>query len=505
MAKQASTTRQILSASFASWIGIFANIIIQIALVPVYLSYWGTETYGLWLIFLSIWSILIITYNGYQIYVGFEVIKVADKKPEVNIIMSSTMIIAMGISILLVFISLMFWKYDTGILLGLSVEMASLLGQLLIIYSAALLVSGSFHGVIEKWLIPYGFNPYFSWFRTGRLVINNLVAVIAVSNGLDILDTVFIVALSDILMFWLSSWFLIKVLRKNELGWSNNFSLMLGLSYLKGASYLMLKYLLDSIRNVGLRIFLAPSLSVTQIAQFTTLRTPSNIVMQGANSLAFAIQPELMGAIRDKELDKVFVLNTFIWLLISFLIIPFVFILQLVMPFFFEVWTLGKLSFDKEVFTVFSIIVVIYTLYLPLESIVKGNNLVKKQVFISALAALLLVILISWLSPTHKLLGAAFSLLIVEIVALFLYLTFVFNWLNNAGFKVPYFLFVITFTNVLIFALLLYFMVEKSNYDFYFMVIGIVISVSLGCMTWLYYPKEIKKQLTNLLVNKVKK
>ncbi|WP_339726245.1 hypothetical protein [uncultured Paraglaciecola sp.] len=505
MVKPTTTTRRILSASFASWVGLLANIVIQIALVPVYLSYWGAETYGLWLVFLSIWSFLIIIYNGYQIYVGFEVIKVADRKPAVNTIMSSTMIIVMGISALLVFMSLMFWKYDTGSLLGLSAEMANLLGQLLIIYSIAWLVSGSFHGVLEKWLIPYGFNPYFSWFRTGRLVISNLVAVISVSNGLSIFNTVFVMALSDILVFWLSSCFLIKVLRRHELGWCKNVSLLLGLSYFKGSSYLMLKYLLDSIRNVGLRILLAPSLPVNQIAQFTTLRTPSNIVMQGANSLAFAIQPELMGAIRDKEFNKVFVLNTFIWLLISFLIIPFVYTLQLVMPFLFELWTLGKLSFDNEVFTVFSIIVVVYALYLPLESIVKGNNLVEKQVFISALATLLLIALISWLLPSHKLLGAAFALLIVEIVVLFLYLIFVFSWLKNAGFKVPYFLFVMTFANLLVFASLLYFMVETNNYRFYFMIIGVVISVSFGYMTWLCYPKEIKKQLINLLVSKLKK
>ena len=44
-----STAARLISGSAASWVQIAVNMASQIVLVPIYLSYWEAETYGVWL------------------------------------------------------------------------------------------------------------------------------------------------------------------------------------------------------------------------------------------------------------------------------------------------------------------------------------------------------------------------------------------------------------------------------------------------------------------------
>ena len=505
MKGNSSVLKRVLSGSAASWTNIIINIIVQLALVPLFLNYWGAETYGLWLLFLSVWGVYLIFYNSFQLYVGFDAIKIAKDKKQLNKVMSSTASIALLLSLSLIAFTYLLKVTNSAKYLSLDSEMAKTLYTLLFVYSTAWLFSGAIHVTFEKWLTPFGYAPYVLWLNTARIFIRNFVAVICVMNGLDIINTVVFTAGFDILLYCVSAVFVRKFMKLNNLGFTSDWSFKLGWQYLYNSLYLFVKYILDACRNIGLRLILAPVLSVTEIALFATLRTPSNIVMQGTNSIAYAMQPELMASIRDKEVNKVFVFNTLLWFIMATLIVPFVYILQLIMPDFYEFWTLGKFEFDSQVFALFSLVVLTYTVCSPFEAIVKGNNLVKEQAMISFISMVLLIIFIVMFGRIYGVLGVAISLLLVELVVLAIYSFIGFRWLNKTGFTIPLRSFITALLCLFVTAANFYLITKATYLHYTLYVFGISVSLFMGYLFWQLYPVSIKHQVVTVVKSKIKK
>src|SRR6202051_633928 len=77
-----STLHRFLSASAAGWVKILLTIVSQLVLVPIFLGHWSVEEYGCWLIIQSMVSLSSIVSAGHQNFVGFEFLKVGDKRPD---------------------------------------------------------------------------------------------------------------------------------------------------------------------------------------------------------------------------------------------------------------------------------------------------------------------------------------------------------------------------------------------------------------------------------------
>lgn len=497
-----NSSKKIVSASLASWINIIINVLIQILLVPIYLKYWGSQVYGLWLLFLAVWAITIIPQTSYLIYTGFEILKKAKDKSYVNDIMTSVLIISIILSFFpLVISAILMYVLPNGFL-SLDHSQTILLGKLVLIYSIGYILSISVHSVIEKWLIPYGFNPYFAWFRVYKLLVTYTVAILLVVNNFDIISTVIGMITADILLHFCSFIFLRKKLSENDLKLSNNYSLYNGLIFLKKSTWLMFKYLLDSIRNVGVRVLLAANITTDQIALFSTLRTPANIILQGVNSIAFSIQPELMLSIRDQEYNKVYIYNTILWLFLSLIIIPLIIIIQIFMPNIFKLWTLGMMEFDSNIFAIFSIIALLYGIYSPMESIIKGNNLVKILAFSSFISSFILILLIIVTTKEFGILGAALSLLTSEFFIFTIYLFYSYKWMRTNNFKTPYKHFFLMMSNFFIASIFL--ILISYNNNIFLTIFPCLFSIGTGLLMYYYYPYEVKMKIKNLYKGKMK-
>ena len=70
-----STTSRLLSGSLANWVKIGVTFIARLVLVPVYLSYWTPEVYGIWISIEAFLSIVTTISRGHQDYLGFEFLK----------------------------------------------------------------------------------------------------------------------------------------------------------------------------------------------------------------------------------------------------------------------------------------------------------------------------------------------------------------------------------------------------------------------------------------------
>src|SRR5688572_7738609 len=72
------TAARLISGSAASWVQIAVNMASQIVLVPIYLSYWNAETYGVWLAVQGIMSTLSMLDLGHQNFLAYEFLRLGD-------------------------------------------------------------------------------------------------------------------------------------------------------------------------------------------------------------------------------------------------------------------------------------------------------------------------------------------------------------------------------------------------------------------------------------------
>ena len=70
-----STAARLISGSAASWVQIAVNMASQMALVPIYLSYWDAKTYGVWLAVQGIMSVLSMLDSGHQNFLAYEFLR----------------------------------------------------------------------------------------------------------------------------------------------------------------------------------------------------------------------------------------------------------------------------------------------------------------------------------------------------------------------------------------------------------------------------------------------
>src|SRR5215207_2494869 len=110
-----STAARLISGSAASWAQIAVTMASQIVLVPIYLSYWDVETYGVWLAIQGIMSVLSMLDFGHQNFLAYEFLRLGNN----NMLALSKYLwsgIVMGLIISMIQIFLIIIFFYSGIL-----------------------------------------------------------------------------------------------------------------------------------------------------------------------------------------------------------------------------------------------------------------------------------------------------------------------------------------------------------------------------------------------------
>jgi O-antigen/teichoic acid export membrane protein len=142
-----------------------------------------------------------------------------------------------------------------------------------------------------------------------------------------------------------------------------------------------------------------------------------------------------MRYLRNKEQDKIDSSMGFVWLCSVVIVVPVVLFFQWVMPMVFTAWTRGKIPYDAHLFGVFSITLLIFSLSRPPSAILQGNNLANAQLIINALISVFAIIGVILMTPLFGILGAAYVLLVSELIGLILTMYYGIQWLNKNRLK----------------------------------------------------------------------
>jgi len=271
---------------------------------------------------------------------------------------------------------------------------------------------------------------------------------IAIYFGASFLEAVYILILSEFLSYLPLMLFLLNTLRKLSFKiYKPDF--VNGLKSFNSSLIILINNLTDFAKNIGLRLILAVIFSPIYVSYFVSLRIISNFVRFSIDSLREPFFPIIMNSFKRKKNNDIISLIELYWLISLFIICPALILMQLFIPFIFEIWTLDKIQFQPALFSLLLMSLLFYPLYVPFDIILRGFNENKKILKISLTIIFVFFISFIVLIKFYSFISIGISILLSEICAMILYLSFAKQFLIKKKIKLNLILF--NFSNLFIF------------------------------------------------------
>jgi len=498
-----SVSTRLISGSAASWAQIGITFITQMLLVPVYLSYWDVATYGLWLAILTLGYLLIALDFGHQEFLAYELLRIGkqNRKMISRYLYSG---IFMGILSGALQIPVVVGLYKIGFLdtLGdtepLSEAQTRTTFVVLLAGSVSSLISISIGGILTRALSSLGYYPRVAWWSVYTSVVMNVAPAIAVIMGADLLVTGITVAttrvITDIPLFY----DMFRLLKKENITFSYP-SVRLGWKNFAKSTFLSTTGILETLRHQGIRLLLTPLAGATALAAFSTMRTATNVAMQGLRTITIPLMPELVQFLHKKDQERSEAAFATVWIVAVIGLCPAVILLQDIIEPLFIAWTRGQIVFNPWLFATLSTAVLVYAVAQPAIAVVRGNNILQPQIVISAVTGGIAVGGIVVLVPIFGITGAGVSLLLSELAAIVAYLSTAKKWLLRNGLKWPEKPFAVVVVSVLITAFTLIAIVLYPDFKWLISLVAMLLLLWNFLRYWQHLPAAITQKANTLL------
>ena len=493
-----SAVKRVISGSLALWLRIVVTIISQIIAVPLYLSYWSVETYGMWILIQSIITFLTIFDIAHHNYLGNEFLKLGKKKTdEIGEVLFTGLVTALIVALLI------FLTFLMMILSGLISQWAGIedinnqaFEVSLLITSATWILTITYTGIVGRALYPFGYYPLCAWSGVLIALMTTTSSMFAVYFGFDLIGTTIATCIVTLICNSILSAILFRLAKKENLI-VKNLNIKLGFSRFFASLGIGAQAGLDILRLQGVRFFLLPLSGMAQMIAFSTMRTGANLAQQGIGTITGPLMPELMGYLTNRDQLRTESAFAVIWLMLCVVLAPAVLIIQLVAPVLFPLWTQGKIDFNPVLFSLLSLGVLVSALAQPPIAVVNGNNLVRQQFIISAISTSITICGIYLMVPIFGITGAALALLIGEIVTLVSYVYVAKEWLFNAELHWPNSAFRNASLSIAVASLGMASIIYFPNYEDYCLVIALAVQMLVIAAYWSKLPQITRQRAAN--------
>jgi O-antigen/teichoic acid export membrane protein len=486
-----STLHRFLSASAAGWVKILLTIVSQLVLVPIFLGHWSVEEYGCWLIIQSMVSLSSIVSAGHLNFVGFEFLKVGDKRPDqFRVLFYSAVPWALLIALLellvlvgLIYLGFMRSMFDPNRSLNQPL-LHQAFGSLLLYSASALITSVS--GLAGRAVAPFGYFPRMTWWQTGLGLVGAVTSAVAVAAGANLIETSVCTVLAGLAFnvpVHIDLWRMLSRhgIRPTRPDWKA------GLRNFTHSVAIALTTVLDIFRQQGVRVLLSSTIGISGMTAFATTRTMSNLSLQGIGTITAPVMPEIMRFLRERDAERTNAIIGFVWALAVVGLAPVLIVFQWIMPVVYHVWTRGKIGFDPMLFGLFSISLLIFALARPLIAILQGNNLLKVQLYISIGNSIIAVAGILLFTGIFGVSGAATALLVAELAATALSAFFAKRWLDRNHIRFPWELLYVALTSIAVAAISILSMVAFQTK----ITVILAVSLAVNCFIAVAYYRKL--------------
>ena len=442
--------------------------------------------------------------QGHQNFIGYEFLRIGRQNiPALSKYLWSAMIVGILISSLQILLIVIFMYTDIlAFLLGETgtgqVDLVRSAGFALIFQGILWLFQVTITGLMVRVLAPFGYYPRMAWWSFFYAIVAAVSPLTAVVMGADLLMASLVLTLSCLTTGLFLYVDLFRLLKKERIRFIKP-SLALGYSNFSKSLPLLGKSLFENVRQQGVRLVLAPLAGPAALAAFSTMRTGANVALQGLNTIVNPILPDLMRFLHDRDQPRSEAAFSTIWVVVVALMAPGAVILQLIMEPFFVFWTRGKIAFDPFLFATLSVGVLVYAVIQPAMAVVIGNNLTKLQLWLSAIAAMTVFVVLILFVPIIGNMGAGIALLLAEIAAAIGYKIHAKRWLRQNQLAWPSRPFILAVTSVVIAALSLTCITLFSEFKWLILAISMLLFAWNSWRYWQVLPSVALESAKNIV------
>lgn len=500
-----SVTSRLISGSAASWARIAVTMIAQVALVPLYLSHWNVSTYGIWIAIQALVNLLSTLDRGYVEYLGYEFLRMdKENRSKVSLRLWSglTLILIIGLvefALILSFSGLGYLPYLLGEKEVVSLTMSKQIAITFMLQWVGWTYFSNTTGLFFRALTPYGYYPRMGWWNVISAIITAAVPAVAVVMGANLL-VAGIWAFASLFVVSLMQFFdIFNLLKKTGIPFVKS-SFKIAFKDYSVSLVLSGRFFLENFRQQGVRLLLAPFTGSAGIAAFSTMRTAANVAQQGLLTITHPLLPELMRFLSQRDKERTQAAFDTVWLVVVFVLAPAVVILQAMAPPLFHLWTGGQIIYDPLLFGTLSLGVLVYAWAQPALAIMVGNNLLKNQIVVSIVSAVIVVGLIVITIGRLGILGAGIALLVAELVAAFYFQWHAKVWLAGIGLTWPRRSSTIAGMSVLISAAGMIAMIYIENWPLMVLALTLLVLVLNMRQYYLNMPAIAKEKLRSMVL-----
>src|SRR5258708_4365468 len=322
----------------------------QLVSVPVSLHYWGNETYGSWLALLSAFMVLRGLDGGYTEFVGNKLNYLYHQNTRALREQLSSAVLGIAI------ISFVQLALAAGSLildplsaiLGMPADHAGLTAKLgLLVLVMSWVLTGSYLGIVHRLLIPAGLMYQAAWWAMGFQVCQFAAIMVSAICRLDMLQTSVLFALSQVLIYVASAFYVRRVLPRFS-PWLKGAKPRTGLSDLRHSLFLTTSNLIQQSATNGYVLLVSVLAGPIAVPVFTTVRTLTNLWTAVTTILSTPLLPDVVRIHAKGEVQKLVAINQAYWVLVGSAVNLGAILSYPLIPFLYGQWTAHAVVLDKS-------------------------------------------------------------------------------------------------------------------------------------------------------------
>ena len=431
-----NTFNRFLSGSMASWLEIGLILLLNFLLVPVYLSNWSLEIYSAWILLISVWGISFLLHAGHADFLYHQSLNFGSKNiDKINVQIISSIPYLLIISLTVVIISFIDIKVNfISNFLKIPIDLKETWNLSFFYVAIVAILFGSNRIFFQGPLAITGNFQFYAWFNFYHKLIVSMVPGVTVLFGADFELAVKSVLIAEFVFSTFCYYFFLTILKKEGFKiYKPNF--IIGLKNLISSFWTLLKNILEFFSQTGMRFLVSGIYGPIILVYFATTRTVANLLQQALIALGRPLLPELMYYLKNKQEQQVVAVFELLYLIILLFLCPLTFFLQLIMPYFFEFWTLGKIAFNPFLYLILTQSILFHALCMPAERILTGSNFYRLNFFIKLAVFLIMLFYIYFTRESLEIVNVGIALLISEIFLFTSSYYFLLKYANDINFK----------------------------------------------------------------------
>ena len=412
-----SIEKRTLRGTVLGFVSFFINATHSIILVPFFLTYWGNVKYGIFIGIYAFIQLMRTLDGGHQSYIGnqFNLYFHSNKRKAYETLSSS-----IGIAFLIGFVEfvvfLFIWKFGIGAR-ALGLEITGDKGIFIGISCMLIMwwLVGSVGGILTKAIMAKGLFSEATIFAIFIRIIELIVIGLAILTQISLASLFVAMAIINFIFSIIVLHWIYKKMPE-YFPWWKGWKLKVGISNLVKSIVLTINGFLEQFNLTGAVFMVSQYLSTGLIPVFTTLRTMTNTMSMVTNIIILPLIPEMIRLHSAGKKDKIVKIFQTNWFFSGALVnIGFL----LLIPFaehLYSIWTNERLQFDKGLFYLLMMSIILFNYGKSLASYLAGINDLKAISFITWIRSIIIFGSGLLFIRSHGLISLGMGILLSEVI-----------------------------------------------------------------------------------------